>query len=173
MRWHRMKRLVAAMMSGAAIAGCVSLPSLKPFRSETHQPTVATIGSPAETGWTPTTWEAISTPAHRKVLEHARMKTVTGEVIDVSCWLQLGKRGEAHIPCGQKCVRNGQPIGLLTDQGKLYLIFPEEHHPRRDGTVSLKERFAELMGKRVQVTGMATTWNDYRALFVRTLPEER
>ena len=90
----------------------------------------------------------------------------------MSCFIQLGKRGEAHIPCGQKCVRNGQPIGILTDNGQLYLVMPEEHHPRRDGEVSLKERFAELMGKRVQVSGMTTTYRDARALFVRTLPTE-
>ena len=48
----------------------------------------------------------------KKVLESGKVATVTGEVVDVSCYLQLGKRGEAHVPCGTKCITNGQPIGI-------------------------------------------------------------
>ena len=130
----------------------------------------AVVNLPGDARWTATTWEAASTPEHRAVLQRARKQTVVGEVVDVSCFLQLGKRGEAHIPCGQKCVRNGQPVGLLTDSGTLYLIMPEEHHLRRDGKVTLRERFAELMGKRVQISGMVTEYHDSCAMFVRTLP---
>ncbi|MDP3766454.1 MAG: hypothetical protein Q8S13_00425, partial [Dehalococcoidia bacterium] len=65
------------------------------------------------------------------------------------------------------------PVGILTDTGDLYLVIPEEHHPRRDGQVSLKERFAELMAKRVQASGMATSYRDYHTLFVRSLPTEQ
>src|ERR1035438_8093007 len=42
-----------------------------------------------------------------------RPVTVVGEIVDFSCYLQLGKHGEKHRSCGQKCVANGQPIGLL------------------------------------------------------------
>ena len=137
------------------------------------QTPVAAISSQAEARWTATTREAATAAAHKKALEQGRPRTIVGEVVDVSCFLQLGKRGEAHIPCGQKCVRNGQPVGVLTDDGELYLIIPEEHHPRRDGQVSLKDRFADLMAKRVQVSGMVTTYHNSRALFVRTLPTQQ
>lgn len=148
------------------LAGCVSLNRLK---DETSQ-TTAVISDPLEAHWSSTTLEAASTPKYRKILEHGHVETITGEVVDVSCFLQLGKRGEAHIACGQKCVRNGQPVGVLTDKGRLYLIIPEEHHPRRDGQVSVKDRFAELMGKRVKVSGMVTKYNDNLAMFVTTPP---
>ena len=143
-----------------------------PRQEDALQPTTEISGL-GSAQWTSTTWESASTPEYRRHLTRARAQTITGEVVDVSCWLQLGKRGQAHIPCGQKCVRNGQPIGLLTDQGHLYLIIPEEHHPRRDGNASVKERFAELMARRVRVRGMVAKANDYRAIFVRTLPEEQ
>ena len=163
------RRPAALLMSAALLAsGCASF---WPRPDATPAPLAATIGTPAEARWTPTTLESASTPAQKKILRHGRAKTITGEVVDVSCFLQLGKRGEAHIPCGQKCVRNGQPIGLLTDSGKLYLVVPEEHHPRRDGEASLRERFAELMAKRVTLSGMVTTYHDYRVIFVRTLPD--
>ena len=154
--------IIAAWCAG--LWGCVGWP-----RRVASVP-VATMGRSDEAGWSATTWEAASTPLHRRALKQGRAATIVGEVVDVSCFLQLGKRGDAHVACGQKCARNGQPIGVLTDAGALYLIIPEEHHPRRDGQVSLTERFAELMGKRVQVGGMVTTTRDTRALFVRTLP---
>ena len=164
------KGVVVALAGPIMLAGCVTL---RGDQAASSQP-VTVINTPAEAQWTATTREAASTPQYRKVLDQARAVIITGEVVDVSCFLQLGKRGEAHVPCGQKCARNGQPIGVLTDEGRLYLVIPEEHHPRRDGQVSLKERFANLMAKRVQVSGMAVTYNhDYRTLFVRTLPIEQ
>ena len=158
--------LFAALMS----TGCMSVGRLT-GQQDALQP-VAVVNGLEEPRWTATTWESASTPQHRKTLERAEVRTITGEVVDVSCFLQLGKRGEAHVSCGQKCIRNGQPIGILTDEGQLYLVMPEEHHPRRDGQVSLKDRFAELMAKRVQVSGMVTKYKDYRAIFVRTLRKE-
>ena len=93
--------------------------------------------------------------------------TVAGEIVDVSCYLQLGKRGETHIPCGSKCIEHGQPIGLLDKEEKLYILFAEEHHPRRDGLVDLKKVFVPLLAKTVTVSGMETDMKDYHALFVR------
>ena len=156
-------------LMGMLSAGCMSLGRLT-GPQDVQQPVIV-VSSPVEPAWTPTTWESVSTPQHRKVLERAEVRTITGEVVDVSCFLQLGKRGEAHISCGQKCVRNGQPIGILTDEERLYLVIPEEHHPRRDGQVSIKERFADLMAKRVRVSGMVTEYKEHRTIFVRTLPE--
>ena len=160
------------VLSASLLAGLAGCASFWPRPEAASEAIAASIGTPAESGWTDTTQESASTPAQRQVLRQGRIKTLTGEVVDVSCYLQLGKRGEAHIPCGQKCVRNGQPIGLLTDSGKLYLVIPEEHHARRDGTVSIRERFAELMAKRVRITGMVARDGDNRAIFVRSLPAE-
>jgi len=160
----------ALLFAGAMSAGCMSVGRLTGQQDVPQA--VAVVSGLEEPRWTATTWEAASTPTHRKILERAEVRTITGEVVDVSCFLQLGKRGEAHVSCGQKCVRNGQPVGILTDEGQLYLVIPEEHHPRRDGQVSLKDRFAELMAKRVRVSGMVTKYKDYRAVFVRTLPKE-
>ncbi len=133
------------------------------------QPVATTLGSKETAKWTPTTWEAATAEAHKKVLAGGRVATVTGEVVDVSCYLQLGKRGEAHIPCGTKCITNGQPIGLLDRSGELTILFAEEHHPRRDGQVELKSVFLPLLAKTVTVTGMMTKARGYRALFVQAV----
>ena len=39
--------------------------------------------------------------------------TVVGEILDFSCYLQIGKHGEKHRSCAQKCFTAGQPVGLL------------------------------------------------------------
>src|SRR3979490_3297106 len=57
-------------------------------------------------------------------------KTVVGEIVDFSCYLEVGKHGDKHRDCAQKCFRNNQPIGLLTEDGGLYMLMEEEHDPR-------------------------------------------
>lgn len=117
--------------------------------------------------WTPTTYEAATAAAHKQALAGGKRTTVTGEVVDVSCYLQLGKRGAAHVECGSKCVANGQPLGIVDRQNRLYVLFPEEHHPRRDGDVDVKSKYVLLLAKQVKVTGTATMVGGTRALFVK------
>lgn len=127
----------------------------------------AKLGDPATARWTATTHEAAASEANKKVLASGKPSTVTGEVVDVSCYLQLGKRGEAHVACGSKCIAAGEPIGVVDAQDNLYILFAEEHHPRRDGTVGLEKTVGSLLAKNVTVTGMLTENKGYRALFVQ------
>jgi len=127
------------------------------------------LGKSENVKWTPTTFESATAEAHKQVLASGKPGAVTGEVVDVSCYLQLGKRGEAHIPCGTKCIANGQPIGLVDAEDRLYLLIAEEHHPRRDGQVELKTVFAPLLAKTVTVNGMVVEMKGYRALFVQAV----
>jgi len=168
-----MNAVLAALAIAAGVAASDDRSHLEGrlAQSETPKPVPTPagpqIGTPDSAGWTATTYEAATAEANRKVLASGKAATVTGEVVDVSCYLQLGKRGEAHIPCGSKCIEHGQPIGLLDSAERLYILFAEEHHPRRDGQVDLKKVFAPLLAKTVTVTGMMTEMKDYRALFVR------
>jgi hypothetical protein len=130
-------------------------------------PAAHSFGKDETAKWTATTWEAAATEANKKVLESGKVATITGEVVDVSCYLQLGKRGEAHIACGSKCIANGQPIGIVDASDNLFLLMAEEHHPRRDGQVELKTVFAPWLAKQVKVTGMMTQIRGYKALFVQ------
>lgn len=91
---------------------------------------------------------------------------VVGEVVDVSCYLQLGKRGEAHIPCGTNCVANGAPVGVVDADNELYIVMAEEHDPRRYGNVALKEALLPFMAKTVEVTGMLTERDGVKTLYV-------
>jgi hypothetical protein len=151
--------VLALCLAGFAIADD------KPEADKNHP--VVQVGKPETAKWSATTYEAAASEANKKVLEEGKQETITGEVVDVSCYLQLGKRGEAHVACGSKCIANGQPIGIVDDDGDLYILFAEEHHPRRDGQVSLKGVFGPLLAKTVTVTGMVSEMKGYRGLFVQ------
>ena len=120
----------------------------------------------AAPAWTATTLEAASTEANTKVLTEAKPLTITGEVVDVSCYTQLGKRGEGHKACGAKCVLAGAPVGIVTSANKLYILMPEPHHPRRDGQASIAKEYAEKMASTVTVSGMASTYGGINTLFI-------
>jgi hypothetical protein len=56
--------------------------------------------------------------------------TVSGEVVDVSCYLAEGEkgRGSDHKGCAEACAKAGGPLGILTKSGKLYVsILPDDH----------------------------------------------
>lgn len=93
--------------------------------------------------------------------------TVTGEVVDLSCYLQVGKHGEKHRDCGQKCARAGQPIGLVTADGTVYTLIDEEHDPRRDAQTTLRNALIEHMAYVIKVNGTLTNVDGQKALFVQ------
>jgi hypothetical protein len=134
---------------------------------------VKEYGSKDSAKWSQTTNEAAATPDNKAWLAKGKPETIQGEVVDVSCYLQLGKTGPKHADCGAKCVRNGQPIGLLTSEKELYLVMPEEHHPRRDGQTNIRDAFAKEMGNQVKVTGMVQQTPQGKAIFVSNMEVQK
>jgi len=126
----------------------------------------AMLGSKDSAKWTDTTTKAAGTPEQKAVLSSGKATTITGELVEVSCYLQLGKKGEAHIPCGRDCIKHGQPAGILDKKGKLTVLFVEEHDPRRMGEIDIKDKLADLVAKQVTATGMLTQKDGYAALYV-------
>jgi hypothetical protein len=93
--------------------------------------------------------------------------TAVGEVIDLSCYLQVGKHGDKHRDCGQKCARSGQPIGLLTKDGGVYMLIDEEHDPRRDNLTTLRGELVEQMANVVTVHGTLSEVEGQKAIYVQ------
>ena len=94
--------------------------------------------------------------------------TLVGEIVDFSCYLQVGKHGEKHRSCGQKCIQTGQPVGLLTEDGSLYMLMEEEHDPRRDGQTSdFRKEAANHLAHIMEVSGTLTSHAGYNALYVQ------
>ncbi|HEY7392109.1 MAG TPA: hypothetical protein VH640_26560 [Bryobacteraceae bacterium] len=126
---------------------------------------MATIGTKPSQPWSGTT---VSAGVDSKP-EPGKPVSMVGEIVDFSCYLQVGKHGEKHRSCGQKCIQNGNPVGLLTKDGSLYMLMPEEHDPRRDGGVSLTTIATQHMGHIVEVNGTEASVNGYNAIYIQGL----
>src|SRR5947207_11605957 len=129
---YRMMRL-AGDRGGVTVLS-VSLVSLRVSGDDPES-----VGSKGTSGWTETAEKAATTPEQKKVLASGKVATITGELVEVSCYLQLGKRGEAHAPCGSDCIKHGQPAGIVDEKGELTLLFVEEHDPRRNGEIDVRD----------------------------------
>jgi len=129
-----------------------------------YEKPMGTLGEKGASVWTDTT---VAAGVDKKPLA-GKTTTVTGEIIDLSCYLQLGKHGEKHVACGKKCLQAGQPIGLLAKDGAVYMLMPEEHDPRRDGQAEgFRKAAIDHFGHIMDVTGTETTVRGYRALYVQ------
>ena len=71
-------------------------------------------------------------------------KQVTGEVVDMMCYLDHNAMGDKHAGCAAKCIKGGGPVGIV-DNGKAYLIVGE-HKP-------INAELAEYAGKTITVKG--------------------
>jgi len=169
-----MSNFSRAVLSGASITfaaallmaqeGAILHPEMK-VETGTYDAPAATLGHSAEQPWSATTIAA----GVEKKPQPGHEVTLVGELVDFSCYLQLGKHGEKHRSCGQKCAQAGQPVGLLTKGGTLYMLMPEEHDPRRDGGVDIRTVAANHMGHIVEVNGTEASVNGYSAIFIQGL----
>lgn len=91
--------------------------------------------------------------------------TLTGEIVDMGCYLAEGAKGEAHKSCASMCISNGMPMGLLTNDGKLYLL--TLNHDKADPYNSAKKMAAE----KVTITGTMSERNGMKSLTVDDVKE--
>jgi len=77
--------------------------------------------------------------------EASGTQTITGEVVDLACYLDHGGAGAGHAGCAQKCIASGLPVGIKSGD-TLYLAVGSEH-----GTANAA--LASLASKQVTVEG--------------------
>ncbi len=70
-----------------------------------------------------------------------------GEVLDLACYVAHEAKGAGHKKCAEMCIKGGAPIGILTEDGKVYLCV--EDHKKPEPYEKLKGFAAE----KVSVTG--------------------
>lgn len=79
-------------------------------------------------------------------------QTITGEVVDLMCYLDHGAKGEKHKGCAEKCIKNGGPVGLLSGD-QVYLVIGD-HEPINDKLASKAAQTITVKGKVVERSGM-------------------
>jgi hypothetical protein len=155
--------LTIAAWSQAKVGKGILQPQMT-VETGTYDAPAAKLGTKPTQPWTATT---VGAAVDGKPNPGAKEATLVGEVVEFSCYLQIGKHGEKHRSCAQKCLTNGAPIGLLTKDGTVYMLMEEEHDPRRDGQTNFRQTAVEHAGHIVEVTG--TEWSHpsgYKALYV-------
>ncbi len=79
--------------------------------------------------------------------------TVTGEVLDMACYLDHGAHGEGHASCAEKCVSSGLPVGLKSANGTVYLLIGQ-HMPANQELAQYAAKTITVKGKFVSRDGM-------------------
>jgi hypothetical protein len=91
--------------------------------------------------------------------------TVSGEIVDMGCYLSQGAKGPDHKSCGSMCLSSGMPMGLLTKEGKLYLL--TLNHDKADPYNNAKK----LADEWVTITGTVSERNGIKSLTVDELTQ--
>ena len=83
-------------------------------------------------------------------------KAVTGEVVDLMCYLDHGAKGEKHAGCAQECIKSGGPVGLLTKDEQLYLVIGDHK--------SMNDKLASHAGKTITIKGKVVERNGVKMI---------
>ena len=86
-------------------------------------------------------------------------KTVTGEILDMKCYMTSGEHGPDHKDCAAMCIKGGSPMGILSDDGKVYLLI----QGKDAGPFEEAKKHA---GETVTVTGTLSEKNGVQALIL-------
>ena len=87
-------------------------------------------------------------------------KTVTGEILDMKCYMASGAHGDGHKECAATCINGGAPMGILTDDGKVYLLIEGS---KNSDAYNNAQKFA---GEQVILTGTVSEKDGKQALIV-------
>src|SRR5699024_365414 len=93
-------------------------------------------------------------------------KTVKGEVLDLSCYMDHGAKGNGHKMCAQGCLDKGLPAGILGENGQIYLLL--EDHKKSDEYKKAIKHAAED----VEVTGTIVDKGGVQAIVVEKVKVE-
>jgi hypothetical protein len=95
---------------------------------------------------------------HEHGSDTAALKEVTGEVVDMMCYVDHKAVGEKHgQSCGAKCIKGGGPVGIV-ENGKAYLVVGE-HKPINDQLAEYCGKTVTLKGKMAERGGIAMLEN--------------
>jgi hypothetical protein len=96
--------------------------------------------------------------AEEKAADNGATKEITGEIVDMMCYVDHNAVGEKHgQSCGAKCIKSGGPAGIVSE-GKAYLVVGE-HKPMNDQLAEYCGKTVTLKGKMAERGGIAMIEN--------------
>jgi len=89
--------------------------------------------------------------------------TVTGEVVEMWCYLEAGDRGASKKACATACAKAGNPIALVDEKGQLFVLAGlKSHQPAQ-------ELLLDKMSERVTVTGTLVKNPNAQMIYIDTV----
>jgi hypothetical protein len=98
---------------------------------------------------------------HRPVLA-AQEILVTGEVLDMTCYIASNLSGPEHAYCAKVCIRNGEPAGIKARDGKVYLLTGEPGQ-------SINAKLADYAAQVVTIKGKKSVRDGFAQLQVEEI----
>ena len=98
---------------------------------------------------------------HRSVAG-AREILVTGEVLDMTCYIASNLSGPDHAKCARDCIRSGLPAGIKSQDGKVYLLTGGPGH-------SINAELADYAAKIVTIKGRPSVRDGFAQLQVEEI----
>jgi len=99
---------------------------------------------------------------HRQPVAGAQEIEVTGEVLDMTCYIASNLSGPAHAECARICIKSGEPAGIKARDGKVYLLTGEPGH-------SVNAELAEYAAQVVTIKGKQTVRDGFVQLQVEEI----
>jgi hypothetical protein len=87
---------------------------------------------------------------------------VTGEVLDMTCYIASNLSGPDHAKCARICIRSGEPAGIKAQDGKVYLLTGEPGH-------SVNAELAEYAAQVVTIKGKQSVRDGFAQLQVEEI----
>jgi hypothetical protein len=95
---------------------------------------------------------------------------VRGLVRDIACPVQNNKSRSRNFnkQCAIDCVKRGSPVGILTDDGSMYLVISDLMPD-----VPQNEKLMPFVGKYVEARGIAFERKGQRAIVIKEMKEDK
>ncbi len=94
--------------------------------------------------------------------EMGKEVTLTGEILDMNCYMEHSAMGADHAKCAQSCIAKGLPAGFLAADGTVYLLIGKDHEP-------VNAMVADWAGKKSTITGTVMENNGLKAIELKTI----
>jgi hypothetical protein len=87
---------------------------------------------------------------------------VTGEVLDMTCYIASNLSGPDHAKCARDCIRKGLPVGIKAQNGKVYLLTGKAGQ-------SINSQLADYAAKVITIKGRETVRDGFAQLQVEEI----
>jgi len=87
---------------------------------------------------------------------------VTGEVLDMTCYIAYHLSGPEHATCAKECIKRGLPAGIKAEDGKVYLLTGNPGD-------SLSAKLADYAAKVVTIKGKQSMRDGFAQLQVEEI----